>query len=853
MRYRRAILSLLLQLLALAAVQAQSDLSYLDPEERQWLKEHPRIRIAPTPDYPPYEFWEDKGNFFVFQGIVRNYLDYFANELGIEFAMVKTERWEDNLRMLEEREIDAVSLLVPWSDRTYVVVSDPYIEYPAVIVVRDDETRNLELEDLNGKRVAVPLGYTGESYLRDEYPEIELVPSEGPADGVRKLVQGDVDAFFGGAAIVAYTAEKEGITNLRIAGYSEFQYTNGFGIRDDWAIFASIISKTLKEMTRAQHREFHAEWVTQDFFRRQFYEDPRFWWSLGTGLGLLLLGTGGVLIWNRRQAAFIDRLEDAQEKTELAMQAVEKARREAELASHAKSSFVANISHEIRTPMNGVLGMCELLRLTDLDAKQHEYLKLATKSAKNLLELVNEILDYSKIEAGKLELDVHPFSLNKLMNEVIGLMSVSAQAKNLELIEHRSPDVADVYLGDPLRIRQILLNLISNGIKFTDDGTITVRIGLLEEPVVDETESNGIPVLGETGSAPHKLFFEVQDTGVGVSAGKIEKLFEPFEQEDASTTRKHGGTGLGLAICKTLAEMMGGSVTAESILGQGSTFKFSAVLRPDYSIIADTIESDFIETIEPRRILLAEDGVVNQKVAIGLLQKRGHEVDLACNGLEALAALKKNNYDVVLMDIQMPEMDGLTAVRKIRENENRENRNSESSNNFRQRVVALTAHAMAGDHERFIKAGMDEHLSKPFKPEDLYAAVERSARSPKVISEMVNNNIVPVLDVSEAMATTGGDVDLAAILRKTCLEETPKMIQQAHDAVAERDWAVVRRTGHSMKSSFGAIGAMAAAAKARELELVDADSAKMFNLAIDNVQLEFQRLEEHLTRLQETI
>lgn len=650
---------------------------------------------------------------------------------------------------------------------------------------------------------------------------------------------GDVDAFFGGASVVAFMAEKEGLTNLRVAGVSDFTYSNGFGVRSDWAIFADIITKTLDRMTPGQHREMHSRWVTNNFFRRQFYESPQFWWTACSVLGIMLLGTGIVLVWNRKQAKFIEQLGRAKKKTDLANLQLQNARNIAEQASETKSSFVANISHEIRTPMNGVLGMCELLRTTELDNQQQEYLKLATKSAKNLLTLINEILDFSKIEAGKLELEQNPFSLHKVLDEILGLMKIQAQEKDLALVDDRAPELADVYLGDALRIRQIMLNLISNAIKFTQHGEVRVRI--FRGDLDLETKSLDEPAALDEATPNHLVCFEVQDTGAGVPADKIEKLFEPFEQEDASTTRKHGGTGLGLAICKNLAELMGGSAYATSTLGQGSTFSFTAQLKPQYISVEETIENEFMCTIERRKILLAEDGVVNQKVAIGLLEKRGHVVDLAENGLEALEALAKNSYDVVLMDIQMPEMDGLAAVRKIRQ--------LEVGTGKRQRVIALTAHAMTGDHERFMEAGMDDHLPKPFKPDDLYAAVELKADTmqPANKTDSDTNSSLPVLDKQVALETTGGDQELAKILLDTCIEEAPKMIAAAKTAIADSDWVVARRSGHSLKSSFGAIGAIAAAAKSKELEFTELDDQSAFESAIGEVESAFTALTQKIS------
>ncbi len=507
-------------------------------------------------------------------------------------------------------------------------------------------------------------------------------------------------------------------------------------------------------------------------------------------------------------------------------QSLENARFKAETAANSKQEFLANMSHEIRTPMNAIVGMTDLLEETNVNEKQSSYIEAIKASADNLLVIINDILDFSKIEAGKINLEFIDFNLKKVIDLIINSLQEKAKNKNIELLWDHDESISEFLVGDPVRLSQILTNLINNAIKFTEEGSVKLICRLV-------SDNNNHNVIN----------FKVLDTGIGIEQSKLKTIFDKFTQEDSSTTRRYGGTGLGLSISKQLVELFGGYLEIESEKGFGTILSFKLTLRKgkagnDAKVNTTLQYEESKKTLKGKKILLVEDHEINQFLAISILKDWGVEVDLAENGQIAINKVVAKDYDLILMDMQMPVMDGIEATREIR-------------NTLKSSIpiIALTANAIKGDDIKCNEAGMNDYVSKPFDKKILFNKIVSSLEPGDRESSKISN--VPY-NLSGIDSLTAGDETFKQRIIEMFIDQAPDSLTQIKQSLLTSNLPELKSAAHKLKPSIDLFGIQPLQQNIRQIETFAQDQQNIEHLPLLVDELE-QNLEKVIIYLKSEI
>lgn len=896
----------------------------LSQEEKSWLSEHKEIRLGIDMEWAPIEYLDENGEL---SGLSGSIIKRIEEILGVTFVIDKGLNWQDTMKNAKAKGIDVLSALRKTDERSkYLDFTEPYISLPNLIFTGKNTPYIASMDYLKNKKVCVIKGYAVEEIMKNNYPDVELILVNNTVDGLKKLSQGEADAFIANAIVTSHYISQLGFTQIKISGEFPYAYDLSLAVRNDWKILTNILQKTLDAITKEEIQKLYKQNIG---IRYEKHVDYTLVWQI---LFVALLILGGTFYWNRRLSYEVELRQKAED--------------EANEANKAKSMFLANMSHEIRTPMNAVMGMLYLVQRTELNDIQNNYILKAHNAASSLLGIINDILDFSKIEANKLQLESTDFELDDVISNLSNIISFKAEDKGIEFLINHDPNIPKILVGDSLRLGQILINIANNAVKFTDEGEVVLSMKLLKK------EDHRFTIQ-----------FCIKDSGIGMGKDEQEKLFHEFTQVDSSMTRKYGGTGLGLTISKRLVSMMNGKIWIESSeLGKGSIFCFTVELKSSLhktdelaksdllpeafknmhvlvvddnlsarDVLSDMLKSfDFnvdtvssgenaisaikqcdkddmyslilmdwkmpdtngievskiiradesiekqpkiimvtayakeeimveadearidgflikpvspsllfnsimhafgrdvikkvaipeevsLDTIIGANILLVEDNEMNQEFAMALLSNVGLEVHIAGDGLEALEMIQQKPYDAVLMDIQMPKMDGLEATQRIRKLAD------EKNDEFYAKVpiIAMTALAMTGDREKFIEAGMDDYVSKPIDPDALFKTLlkwikPRKGKHPKKIKSDVEKKEMsaefPELDglfVKEALKRLANDTNMYKKILLQFKGKYSDIVSDIQNKIVQESIESAEQKCHEFKGISGNIGAHA--------------------------------------------
>jgi signal transduction histidine kinase/ABC-type nitrate/sulfonate/bicarbonate transport system substrate-binding protein/DNA-binding response OmpR family regulator len=662
--------------------KAKSKKTVLTKDEIQYLLENPTITFTGNPNWLPFEAFDKNGHYI---GIVADYLKELEKELGVSFKPTIVKKGEDTLKLSSNKNIDLIS-----GDINDVILSNnydpitPYFTTPIVIITNNNHHFINNLEDIKDKKIAIvkDYGYTHKIYK--QYPLNKFIEVKNIDKAFDKLLNNRVQAILLSLPVASYTIKTKGLNGLKIAGKTTIQMQPTLFIDKKKPLLKSAIEKAMKHIHFNKHAQILGKWQEVKFAERIDY---KLLFQIAGLMGVFLLGT---IYWNRKLSYEIK--ERKKIENELAQ-----AKKLAEEASMAKSEFLANMSHEIRTPMNSILGFSELLERQLTDPVQKDYLDSIIRGGNTLLDIINDILDLSKIEAGKIEMTFESVNIKQLALEIESIFSVKLIQKNLHFELDIDPNLPRYLLLDSTRIRQILFNLIGNAMKFTDHGTVKLSI----KKVYEDEQNSKVD-----------LQISVKDSGIGIAKENLNHIFDAFEQQLGQDSQKYGGTGLGLAICKKLTHIMGGEISVESESNKGAKFTINL---PNISI--SSVETEPVNRkksyeniqFDKATILIVDDIKDNRKLVTSTLEIYNLDVIEAQNGQDAITSLKNIKVDLIFMDIKMPVMDGYEAAKIIK--------NDQKLKNIP--LIALTASAMGKDLQKIKEYKFDGYLRKPVSADDI--------------------------------------------------------------------------------------------------------------------------------------
>jgi len=668
--------------------------SLFSPDELEWLAKNQTLNYVYDPDWAPFEW---KNEIDIHTGIIADIMSLLNKKTGIDLRAVNTDTWEESVKLVKSGKVTMFSAITQNSVREEYLnfTSKDIYTYPAVFITKFDDKRvyiNID-KDFKGKKIGVVKSSGLGQFIKQKHPGLEYVDLPATNDGFSSIRNNKIDIFAVNTVTAKYFIEKKGFSDLKIALKLDYIYHLKIAIRKDMPVeILSILDKSLNSIRQDELNDIFNKWTEVSVTKQ-------------TDLTLLYRITGALfviiifLIWSNRRLN--KKVAVRTQELTSTNYVLKKSLEQTQEANSAKSLFLANVSHEIRTPMNGVLGMIQTLRGTPLSEEQKLYIETLDTSSNFLLLLIDDLLDLSKIESGKLILDIEPFNTFEWITNIQNLIEPLFENQQTTFTTEVSQSLPAYLEGDVTRLLQIVVNLLNNAAKCTNTGEVKLVVG---GQVINEGQ--------------YKLIFSIQDTGIGIAEDKLKDIFEAFHQLQTDRTIK-SGVGLGLAICKRLTDIMGGDLQVTSRLGEGSCFTFSTILHvPEENLSLDDTEEKY-KINRDLTILLVDDDPINRFAARSLLEQAGQTIVEAENGKIAIEKIESQAFDVILMDIHMPVMDGVTATCAIREG-------SERSKNVP--IIGLTASVMKDEKERYIRAGMNTVVAKPIVIKKLMEAIESSLR-----------------------------------------------------------------------------------------------------------------------------